>query len=456
MKVELLEAAMDGVPEKVAGGIAQAPQEGARTAGSHKLTQRAIDSFLARHRAGKVTRHAKLGDGGGMYLTVTQAGLPVWRVKYRYGGTEKTYSIGPYGATAPSITLAAARAERDRIRNYLRKGIDPTQERQVERASNIKASAHTFEAVAKDWLKQRRKAWSAVHYDKSLRAFERDVFPVIGGLPIRQIESVTISGIVETIANRGALDTSSKILQHINGVFRFARAKGLCSYQENPADAAREILPKRQKQRRRPALLKWTELGAVLRAAETARLSPAVRMAHRLCAFTGLRIGNVVDAEWREFDLDADHPLWLIPRTKMKAKDREHDHKVLLGPTISADLREWRSLTKGKGYVFPSPAGGAHITRESLEKAYRTTLGLRDEHTPHGWRAAFSTLARDEGGFDRDVVELALDHIHDNDVVRAYDRGERLQQRIKLMNWWDAQLAHAQRGAEILPMSKKA
>ena len=37
------------------------------------------------------------------------------------------------------------------------------------------------------------------------------------------------------------------------------------------------------------------------------------------------------------------------------------------------------------------------------------------------------------------------------DVVRAYDRGERLQQRIKLMTWWGEQLAEAQRAADVVP-----
>jgi integrase len=70
-------------------------------------------------------------------------------------------------------------------------------------------------------------------------------------------------------------------------------------------------------------------------------------------------------------------------------------------------------------------------------------LDLADKHTPHGWRAAFSTLSRDEG-FARDAVELALDHVHDSDVVRAYDRGERFQQRISLMKWWSTKLYEAQ------------
>ena len=95
-----------------------------------------------------------------------------------------------------------------------------------------------------------------------------------------------------------------------------------------------------------------------------------------------------------------------------------------------------------KGCIFPSSAGANHIVAESLGKAYRETLALRGKHTPHSWRSALSTLARDNG-FERDVVEITLDHIHDNDVLRACDCGERLQQRIKLMNCWCAQLADA-------------
>jgi hypothetical protein len=72
-----------------------------------------------------------------------------------------------------------------------------------------------------------------------------------------------------------------------------------------------------------------------------------------------------------------------------------------------------------------------------------------------GWGSAFSTLARDNG-FARDVVELALDHAHDNEVARAYDRGERFTQRVQLFNWWGQQLAAAQRGAKIITLPGSA
>jgi integrase len=174
-------------------------------------------------------------------------------------------------------------------------------------------------------------------------------------------------------------------------------------------------------------------------------------MAHRLLAFTAARIGNVVTAEWSEFHLDDEQPVWIIPRVKMKVATRDTDHRIPLCPEIAAELRHWQGVFGRRGYVFPSPTGAQYIGRESIEKVYRVTLGLARKHSPHGWRSAFSTLARDKG-FNRDVVELALDHAHDTEVARAYDRGERFAQRVELFNWWGSQLAAAQQGAKIIPL----
>jgi hypothetical protein len=70
--------------------------------------------------------------------------------------------------------------------------------------------------------------------------------------------------------------------------------------------------------------------------------------------------------------------------------------------------------------------------------------------SPHGWRSALSTLAKD-AGWSRDVVELTLDHVHDSAVVRAYDRGERRVERIRLAVWWDAQLNPP--NMDVIPIS---
>jgi integrase len=409
-----------------------------------KLTDKAVKAFVAKVECGK-----KLADGGGLHLFITPAGGTTWRIKYRIDGKEKVYSIGPY----PLVSLSAARIELNEVKALLLENKDPVSERRVNRAATSAGTDNIFQSVATDWLAMKQKEWSAGHFTKSARAFERDIYPTIGKLPIASITPAIVAKAVEDINKRDVLETATRILQHLNGVFRYAQAKGHC--RDNPAGPAREILPRKKDNGRMPALLDWNSLGDVLRRAEMARLSPSVRMAHRLCAFSSARIGNVVSAEWKEFHLDDEQPVWIIPRAKMKVASRDIDHRIPLCPEIAAELRQWKEVFGSRGFVFPSPQGGKHIGRESIEKVYRVTLKLAGKHSPHGWRSAFSTLARDQG-FARDVVELALDHAHDNDVARAYDRGERFTQRVELFNWWGEQLAAAQRGAKIIPLPGKA
>jgi integrase len=294
----------------------------------------------------------------------------------------------------------------------------------------------------------RKRGWSKIHFEKSAQAIERDVISRIGGFRVGDITAAIVAPVVQAIANRGSLETASKVLQHINAIFRYAEGRGLCT--SNPAIAAKELLPRKREHSQRPALLSFDALGDVLRRADMAMLSPAVRVAHRLLAFSAARIGNVIEAEWNEFDLGRS-PRWTIPRRKMKMRDRTHDHVILLGPTIANELRIWRNTTGGKGYVFPSPTGRKTITHEALEKVYRVTLSLNGKHSPHGWRSSFSTLAK-ENGFSTDAVELALDHVGDTATVRAYDRGHRLEERARLSIWWDTQLSIAQHGENHLPL----
>ena len=408
-----------------------------------RLTDRQVKSFVATCRTAG-TAGKKLFDGAGMFLTVTPAGTGAWRVKYQFAGKERVYAIGTY----PTIGLAGARVERGAIKEHLRAGRDPVQARRINRAERIVSSEMTFEVVARDWMANKKREWSPTHFTKSTQAIERDLLPRLGRLPVSEITPAMVATTIEAIVKRGARETAGKVLWSCNAIFQLAQARGLC--RDNPAVPARAVLPRRKREVHRPAATEWKAIGDILHRAAAANLTRAVYMAHRLIAFTAVRIGNAVAADWREFDLDTEIPTWVIARRKMKAQDRAHDHKVLLGPELVKELRAWRGIVGGKGFLFPSPAGNAkrpHISRESIEKAYRVTLDLGDKHTPHGWRAALSTLARDSGLFERDVVEITLDHVHDTEVVRAYDRGERLEQRIRLANWWSTQLTQAESAA---------
>jgi hypothetical protein len=273
----------------------------------NKLGEAQIQAFLRQSKAGKATKK-KLSDGGGMSLRLTRAGTPVWRLKYRLAGEERSYTIG----TLASFPLAEARKEREKARALIREGRDPVDARRLARAAEITSSGQTLESLAAEWLANQKRDWSAVHYQKSARAFARDVQPRLGRLPVREISPAMVAGVIEAIAKRGARDTAAKVLQHVRSVFRLAQARGL--RQDHPAEPAQAVLPTNKTAGHLPALLTFPALGGVLRAAEAAHLTPAVRMAHRLLAFTaGVRASNIVEAQWSEFDLEGDVPTWVIP-----------------------------------------------------------------------------------------------------------------------------------------------
>jgi hypothetical protein len=135
---------------------------------------------------------------------------------------------------------------------------------------------------------------------------------------------------------------------------------------------------------------------------------------------------------------------------KVSGGGRVHDHRVILAKQIASELRRWKAMQpKDSEYVFPGYQGRSHLSREALEKALRDTMGLAGKHSPHGWRSAFSTRAREDTDFDAELIDLSLDHVHASEVALAYDRGQRLAKRVALMAWWGDALEAAEAGQPV-------
>lgn len=75
----------------------------------------------------------KLSDARGLFLLVAPGGGKWWRFRYRYGGKEKSLSMGVY----PETSLKFARSRRDEARRLLARGIDPAAVRREEKAREI-------------------------------------------------------------------------------------------------------------------------------------------------------------------------------------------------------------------------------------------------------------------------------------------------------------------------------
>jgi integrase len=88
----------------------------------------------------------------------------------------------------PKVGLAKARLLHADSRGLLARGIDSSAERRRLRAAN----GHTFESVARSWLKVlqvrvHKHTLTATTVEKNLRLLERYIFPRIGRRPIAAI-----------------------------------------------------------------------------------------------------------------------------------------------------------------------------------------------------------------------------------------------------------------------------
>lgn len=136
---------------------------------------------------------------------------------------KKTYSVGSY----PAISLAAARTDLAEIKALLRECKDPVTQRRINRAESSSASENTFKAIATQWFTMKQPEWRAGHFARSVRAFERDVYPLLGKLPTASITPAMVAKAIEAIHKRDVLETATRILQHTNGIFRYAHTTGV-------------------------------------------------------------------------------------------------------------------------------------------------------------------------------------------------------------------------------------
>src|SRR5260221_8280644 len=107
---------------------------------------------------------AKISDvtGRGLYLLVTpdetrpgNAASKLWRMGYRSHTRQKTYSIGPYGNGKDGpFSLADARRERDKAKDLLKEGKDPSTEKQLDK--HRQAATRPFEQWADEWLAKKK------------------------------------------------------------------------------------------------------------------------------------------------------------------------------------------------------------------------------------------------------------------------------------------------------------
>ncbi len=375
-------------------------------------------------------------DEKGLCIEVPPSGALRWRMRYRFGQREQMLSLGTY----PEVSLKQARARRDEIRQQIAAGIDPSAARKVAKATL--AGEGSFEAVALEWFHQFRPGWADAHAQRILRRLGADLFPWIGKQPIGKLEAPEVLACLRRIQARGALESAHRALQTCSQIFRYAVATGRAL--RDPAADLRGALPS-VKVQHFAAITDPKGIGTLLRDLDDYEGHFTTRCALRLAPLLFVRPGELRQAEWSEFDLDAAE--WRIPAGKMKMRQ---EHIVPLATQALAILQELRALT-GKGrYLFPGLRTADRPMSENTVNAALRRLGYdQTQMTGHGFRSIASTLLN-EMGWHRDAIERQLAHSEKDGVRAAYNRAEHLPERRKMMQAWSDYLDGLKQGGKVV------
>jgi len=372
-------------------------------------------------------------DGGNLYLFV-RGNSRSWIFRYvSPNGKRRHMSLGPLRATPLAGARKLAADLVAKVHDPLAP-VDPIQEahqkRQKEKAAEV---AHrTFKQCAEMFIESKRHGWKnakhAAQWESTLNTY---VYPVIGDMPVGQIDTPHIVSVLEPIWNVKS-ETASRIRSRMENVLSWATVSRFREG-ENPArwrghldhifPAVRAVsavehhpaLPYRRLPEFMTALRCRTGMGA--KALEFAILTAA-------------RSGEVRGAIWEEIDLD--ERTWTIPAGRMKSG---REHRVPLNDA-AFELLGALPQEAGNPLVFPGSKINTPMSDMSLTAVLRR---MKEPNvTVHGFRSTFRDWSAEQTQYPREACELCLAHTVGDAVERAYRRGDLFDLRRQLMADWGA------------------
>ena len=368
-------------------------------------------------------RNYKLSDGNGLFVVVTPLGTKYWRLKYFINEKEKSLSIGAF----PDISVAQARAGREKALADLKLGIDPSVQKQIKKQVNAISVDSSFEFVAREWFAIRMANKSKTHQKRCLAILENYLFPSLGRFPTHDIKPVFLLGALRKIETKGVIETANRARQIAGQVFSYAVITGRA--ENNPAINLKGAL-KVPIKGHHAAITEPDELARFLIALESFRGSYTVVSAIRAAVLWFCRPGELCKLKWTDINWDRNRIEYIASKTAQA-------HIIPLAKQSIELLQGLSSVSGNSQFIFASPRGKDRaIALDSMRMAMRSMGFSKDDVTTHGFRATARTLLDEELGFRVDWIEQQLAHTVRDPNGRAYNRTSHIEQRAQMMQAW--------------------
>lgn len=396
-------------------------------------------STLTAIQVTKLTKPGLYGDGGGLTLQITKAGVKSWLFRFMREGKAYGMGLGP----THTFSLAEARQKALAARKLLAEGLNPLTEKKEKllAAALVRARMMSFDQCSKAYIEAHKSSWkNAKHLDQWTNTLATYASPVFGQLPVAEVDTAFVVKCLAPIWQTKT-ETASRLRGRIESVLGWAATSGYRTG-ENPARWKGHLenllanISKTSRTKNHPSL-PWQRIGDFM-AALKAREGNASR-ATAFTILTACRSGEVRGAQWTEFDFN--EKVWTIPAKRMKA---HREHQV---PLSDAALAVLASMPQSAEFVFPGTKGQilsdmsltAVIRRMNGEESKPVWVDTAGEGiTVHGFRATFRMWTAETTAYPREVAEHALAHKLPDAVERAYQRGTQFLKRQSLMAEWGA------------------
>ena len=251
----------------------------------------------------------------------------------------------------PELSLEKARNKAADWRQQIAKGIDPAVAEEEDRQARLRARDNTVAAVAEKFIE-----YIKANKERKAKDVERELQPFInawGPRAIASIRAADVALMIEATVKRGKRAQAHNEFGHIRRLFRWA----IPLYVEHSPCA--QLSPKRLigERTRRDRVLSDPEVSALWKASES--LGYPYGPLYRLLLLTGLRLSEVSEASWDEFDFK--ERIWTVPAARMKKTGSEaKPHTVPLTDAMLELIEALPRFPNGK-FLFPSKNGTAPI-----------------------------------------------------------------------------------------------
>lgn len=431
-----------------------------------KLTVKHLEALTAADD-GKTLRE----DGGlvGKVRAGVKGVTVLFRYEFKLDGQKRDHRLGSW----PKRSLADIRAERDRVKVTAAQGIDPTAAKKAARIEAQEAVAATLERAERqkkenltvadlldEWLRDgvARQDGNA----ELRRSFGKDVLPVIGKKPIRELTEKDLLTVLRKVRARGLNRAVVVLNNDLGQMLHWAEKRKpwrSLMVDGNPADLVdvKKLLDHDYQEERDRILSadEVRELRDIFARLEYdyAALPPGqkysgirpvnirVQCAVWICLGTLCRIGELLKAEWQHIDLQAG--TWIIPAENTKGqRGKKQDHHVFLSAFALKQFRRLHRETGHTPYCFPSKDEKSHVCTKTVSKligdrqarfknrskplsgrhhddSLVLSNGTTGEWTPHDLRRTGATWMQ-ELGVTLDIIDRCQNHVIGGSKVRRH------------------------------------